>query len=83
MEAASEFVAKNLRVVLLPVVSYLFSFLFFLYWIVAAIYIYSIGTAEFKENSPIVNIKWTEATWGMIYFLIFALFWVIAYIICL
>jgi solute carrier family 44 protein 1 (choline transporter-like protein) len=60
MEAASDFVSQNLRVVLLPILSFIISFVFFVFWIFTAMYIYSIGTAEFSAGSPIANIKWDE-----------------------
>jgi solute carrier family 44 protein 1 (choline transporter-like protein) len=58
MEAASAFVSQNLRVVLLPIMSYTVVFVYFLYWIVTAIHLYSIGEPEFQPGSPIANIKW-------------------------
>lgn len=48
MEAASEFVSGNLRIVALPLISYVISLAFFAYWTVTAVYVYSIGTVEWK-----------------------------------
>jgi solute carrier family 44 protein 1 (choline transporter-like protein) len=47
MEAASDFVSQNLRVVLLPVIGYCVCVPFIVYWIVTAVYLYSIGEPEF------------------------------------
>jgi len=83
MEAASEFVSGNLRIVLLPLVSYVFSLLFFAYWTVTAVYVYSIGTTEFKNDSFTANIKWEKSNRYIMWYFLFGLFWVVSFIICL
>jgi solute carrier family 44 (choline transporter-like protein), member 2/4/5 len=83
MESASEFVAQNLRIVFLPLISYVWVMLFFLYWIYTAVYLYSIGEPEFRKNSPVANIVWDQQTWGMMWYFMFGLFWCVAYFICL
>jgi len=83
MEAGSDFVSSNLRVIALPVISYTLVFVYFLYWIVTAIHLYSIGEPEFQPASPIANIKWESQTWYMMWYFLFCLFWCVAYIICL
>jgi len=60
MEAASTFVSSNLRIVMLPILSYLVAFVFFIFWVMCAVHIYSIGTPEFKANSFIANIVWDK-----------------------
>jgi choline transporter-like protein 2/4/5 len=47
MEAASDFVSSNLRIVLLPVIAYIISFIFLLFWVFAAMYLYSVGEPEY------------------------------------
>lgn len=47
MEAASEFVSSNLRIITLPVIAYTICIPFMVYWVVSATYIYSIGEVEF------------------------------------
>ena len=82
MEAASDFVSSNLRIVLLPVISYACSIVFFAFWIVVAVHLYSIGEVEFERNSFIANIKWSEEHWYIMWYFLFCLFWVVAFIIC-
>jgi len=43
MEAASKFVTDNIRIVLLPIVAYILSMVFFAYWAVTAVYLYGVG----------------------------------------
>mmetsp|Transcript_26249 Transcript_26249/g.40070 ORF Transcript_26249/g.40070 Transcript_26249/m.40070 type:complete len:175 (-) Transcript_26249:786-1310(-) len=82
MEAASEFVSQNLRIVLLPIMAYALCIPFIVYWIVTAVFLYSIGEPVFEPNSFIANIKWSDETNYMMWYFLFALFWCVAFIIC-
>jgi hypothetical protein len=53
MEAASDFVGSNLRIIFLPIIAYLIALIFFAYWIVTAIYLYGVGDAKFDPKLPI------------------------------
>jgi len=83
MECASQFVASTLRVILLPIGAYLVCAPFVAYWTVTAVYLYSMGTPEFQEDSFISNIKWEDQTRYLIWYFVFALCWCLAFIICL
>lgn len=83
MTAASEFVAQNLRIILLPLIAYLICIPFMIYWVFTAVHLYSIGEVEFKENSLIANIKWTDTTNYMMWYFFFGLLWCIAFFICM
>lgn len=43
MEAASDFVTSNVKVIFLPIVAYFISLAFFAYWAVTAVYLYGVG----------------------------------------
>lgn len=83
MEAASDFVSSNLRVILLPILAYMVSFLYLMWWIFSATYLYSVGEPEFKNNSPIANIKWRPEIRYAMWVYLFGFFWIIAFLICL
>lgn len=83
METASDFVTGNIRVLLLPITSYLVCVPFILYWVVTAVYLYSMGIPEFKNESFFANIKWEDQTRYMMWFFLFGLLWCVAFIICL
>jgi hypothetical protein len=57
MEAASDFVASNLRILALPIVAYLLSLIFFAYWIVTCVYLYGVGDPKFDANLPIAKVE--------------------------
>ena len=83
MEAAAEFVSGNPQIVTLPVLAYILSLAFFAYWTVTAVYVYSIGTTEFKPDSFTANIVWAKQTRYIMWYFLFGLFWCVAYLICL
>lgn len=81
METASEFVSSNIRIVTLPVIAYLIVIPFFIYWFTTAVFLYSIGEVKFKKNSFINEIVWDEYTEYLMWYYLFGLFWVVAFII--
>jgi hypothetical protein len=83
MEAAADFVTSNLRIVLLPIMSYLVCIPVIVYWVFASVYVFSIGEVEFEKNSFIANIKWDNTTKVAMWYLLFGLLWIIAFLICL
>jgi hypothetical protein len=58
MVAAADFVSCNLRVILLPFFGFILSIPVFIFWLITAIYIYSIGSATFMPNSFLADIVW-------------------------
>ena len=60
MEAASAFVTSTIRVVFLPIGAYALCVPYLCYWVVSAVFLYSIGEPYFKESSFIAEIKWTD-----------------------
>jgi len=60
MEAASEFVTETIRILVLPPLAYIVSMVWVTFWLISAIYLYSIGEPEFRPNTFIANIKWTD-----------------------
>jgi len=83
MEAASEFVSETLRVLILPPLAYLISISWITFWLYTAVHLYSIGEPEFRENQFIANIKWTDQQFYIMWYYLFALFWVVAFLISL
>lgn len=50
MEAASDFVTSNIRVIFLPVIAYFLSVITFIMWIYSAVYIWCIGEPEYRKG---------------------------------
>jgi hypothetical protein len=83
MEAASDFVSSNFRIVLLPVLAYVCAFIFLMFWTFTAIHLYSVGEPEFVKSRPIANIKLDPSIRYAMWIFFFGLLWVIAFMICL
>jgi hypothetical protein len=58
MEATAEFVRKNLRIFFLPFMSFFVIVAFFAWWIVTALFVYSVGSIEKGSSDFFPNIKW-------------------------
>lgn len=83
MEAGSDYVTANMRIALLPLITYFFCLPVFTLWAMCVTYVYSIGTPIYKKDSFIAEIKWDIGTREMLWILLFALFWVIALLIAI
>jgi len=81
MEAASDFVTSNVRIIFLPVGAYLISAAFFAYWIITAIYLYGIGTVTFDANLPVAKVENSKQVTYLFWYFLFGLFWVLAFLI--
>lgn len=57
MEAASDFVSQNLRIIFLPIFAYVFALVFFAYWVVTCIYLYGVGDVKFNSKLPIATVE--------------------------
>lgn len=60
MEAASDFVTSNMRVIFLPILAYVVSLGFFAYWAVTAVYLYGIGDVTYNAALPIASVANNE-----------------------
>ena len=78
---AADYISRNLRIYLVPVITYLIAGLWLAVWLVSAIYVFSIGTPEPRENYEfITEIKWEGNTRNILWFQLFMLFWINAFI---
>ena len=70
-----------MRVYLLPLVTDLVETIWFTIWLVSAIWVFSIGEPEPREGYEfITEIKWETKTRNIVYYQIFMLFWINAFI---
>jgi hypothetical protein len=83
MEAASDFVSQNLRILFLPIAAYFISIIFFAYWIVTCVYLYGIGDVKYVPALPIAKVENNQQTTYIMWYFLFGLFWVVAFFICL
>ena len=81
MEAASDFVRNTPSIFAVPFLFFFIVGAWVVFWVISAIYVYSVGDAVKSENVPIANIKWNNVTRYVWIYHLFGLFWVSAFII--
>lgn len=79
MECASEFVAGNVRIVAVPLISYIIIVPIFVMWTIVAVHIYSIGEVTFVKNQFLPNIEQGKEVEYVFWFYLFGLLWIIAF----
>lgn len=83
MEASSEFILQNCIVIFMPVIAYLEVMIFVAFWIVAGLYLYTVGDPVYKSNMFVNDITQPD---NFIYYAIgylFFMLWVINFLIAL
>ena len=81
-QTTAEYVSKNLRVFLLPLLTYIFAAIWLVVWLVSFVYVFSIGepTARAAPYQFITEIKWDTNTRYVVIYQLFMLFWINAFI---
>lgn len=81
-KTTAQYVRSNLRIFVLPLFSWLLQVVWGLVWIVCALYVFSVGEPEAREDpwSFLTHVKWSDTTRYIFWYQIFGLFWVAAFI---
>ena len=81
-QTTANYISSNLRIFLLPIITYIFALLWFCVWLVSFIFIFSIGEPVQREPpySFLTEIKWEDNTRYMVLYQLFMLFWINAFI---
>jgi len=81
-KATANYLQCNMEVFILPAVSTLISLIWYVVWISAAIFIFSVGTPTAREGAPyITEIMWDDNTRYILLYFCFCLLWVNAFIV--
>ena len=84
IETAADYFSDTKRVIFVPVLFFFVGIIVFIGWVVAVICVGSIG--EIEVNSVAYqskDIEWSDATYYMMYFMVFGIVWLLAFIISL
>jgi len=81
MDATSQFIADVTSVFTVPVVFFFLILVWTLFWIISAVYVFSVGEAKPREDIPIADIEWNDTTRYVWFYHLFGLFWISAFII--
>ena len=81
-KTTAQFIQANLKIFILPGIVTLISCVWFLFWLFAAVYIFSVGTPAPRKDFPyITNVKWSQTTRLIFIYHAFALWWINTFII--
>ena len=84
MEATADFVASNLRVFILPIISFFVIIVFFAWWVVTALFVYSVGEPAIGTGvtaNYLPNIVWDQNTRYIWLYHVFGCLWFIWFIV--
>ena len=78
----AQYVYSNLYIVTIPTIAIMVNMMFLTIWLVGAIFVFSIGTPEPRPEMPsLTELKWENSTRALLYFYLFGLFWIQAFVI--
>ena len=81
-KTTSQYVQANMRIFLLPIISYFTIMVWALAWIFGAAWVFSIGNPEPRDDLPfLTEVKWNHTTRIAFFYDVFGLFWISAFII--
>lgn len=76
------FVLSNMEIFIMPAIVSVLTMVWFLVWLLAAIYIFSVGTPEPREGYEFVTeVKWDDKTRWIFVYHIFGLLWINSFIV--
>jgi hypothetical protein len=81
VQAASDFVSATPSIFAVPGLFFLVICIWIAFWIVSAVYVYSVGTAVQGSTPIFSNIQWNNTTRYIWIYHLFGLFWISAFII--
>lgn len=81
-KTTAQYIQATMEIFILPFLSFVICFIWFTIWLGSAVFIFSVGTPEPREEFPAVTeMKWNKYTRWVLFYHVFALFWINAYII--
>ena len=81
-KTTSQYVQNNMIVFVLPFLSTLQACAWFVFWLFASVYIFSVGTPGPREGYPFVTeIKWSKETRWIFFYHCFGLLWINSFIV--
>lgn len=63
------------QAIIVPVIMFVLIAVFFVFWIVVSLYIFSSGTVSVNPNSPFGSVDWNDGVKRCLVYYLFGLFW--------
>jgi hypothetical protein len=80
MQAASDFVRSTSRIFWVPFIFFLIIGTWIVFWVISAIWVFSVGDIEKRNGLPVGEIKWSTTTRYVWIYHLFGLLWISAFI---
>lgn len=81
MQTTADYINSTTRIFWVPVFFFFVICCFFAYWIVSAIFIWSVGDVKARSGTPFARVEWNETTRYVFLYNLFGLFWINAFFI--
>jgi solute carrier family 44 protein 1 (choline transporter-like protein)/choline transporter-like protein 2/4/5 len=82
IEAASDYVANTPSILSVPLIFFFICGVWVIWWVISAVYVYSVGDATQSASNPILaDMKWNQTTRYVWIYHLFGFFWISAFII--
>ena len=81
MQTTSNYINNTTRIFWVPIFFFVCIVIFFSYWMVSAIFIWSVGDVKARAGSPFARIEWNKTTRYVFLYNLFGLFWINAFFI--
>jgi hypothetical protein len=81
MTTTTDYINSTTRIFLVPIFFFFVLILWMAYWVVSAIFIYSVGDVSKSGNTPFATIEWDDTTRYVFLYNIFGMFWMNAFLI--
>jgi hypothetical protein len=78
IQAAADFMTDTKRILIVPIVGFVWVLIFYTLWIVVAIFVYTIGDIESSSGQG-KRVEWDDTTRRAWYYHFFGLFWINAF----
>lgn len=81
MQATSQFVKDTTSIFLVPFIFFFIICAWMVFWIISAIWMFSVGEPVKRQGFPVAEIKWDNLTRYLWIYHLLGLFWISAFII--
>lgn len=81
MQATSDYVRNTTRIFLIPFIFFIIIGCWIVFWVISAVWVFSVGTVEKAADVPVPVIHWDIQTRYIWIYHLFGLFWISSFII--
>lgn len=80
IQATADYITDIKKIVVVPIIFITLMLSYTTYWVISGAYIASMGEVEHNPRVPWGSVKWSDETRYFVYYKIFSLLWVLAFL---